>query len=228
MGLIKIFSKGFNFLLGGLLIKKHVFICNSLEYLGRERIIDHNYFDYIRLATLELVSFEINQKGLQGNIAELGVYKGKFARYMNQYFPERLFYLFDTFEGFDKRDTISDTQKNFSSGDQDFSDTSVADVLKRMPFPQKCKPVIGFFPESAKNLDDQFVFVSLDADLFEPIYQGLLFFYPKLVRGGYIFIHDFNNDGYKGARQAVEQFCKEQNINFLPVPDLGGSAIIMK
>lgn len=57
---------------------------------------------------------------------------------------------------------------------------------------------------------------------------GLQFFYPKLVTGGYIFIHDFNNESYKGARQAVEKFCAEQNINYLPIPDLGGSAIIVK
>ena len=97
-----------------------------------------------------------------------------------------------------------------------------------MPFPKNCKPVKGFFPESAGEIDDFFVFVSLDADLYEPIYNGLQFFYPKLVPGGYIFIHDFNNDAYTSARRAVEQYCGEQKINFLPVPDLGGTAIIMK
>jgi O-methyltransferase len=221
-------ARGTNFILGRLLQRKNIFISSSLAYLKREREIDKNYFDYIRLATLELASHEINHKQLKGNVAELGVYKGKFARYINQYFPERLFYLFDTFEGFDNRDVIRETQKKFSSGEQDFSDTSVESVIKLMPFPQKCQAVKGFFPESAKNIDDHFVFVSLDADLYEPIFQGLRFFYPKLVTGGYIFIHDFNNDAYKGARQAVEQFCEEQKINFLPIPDLGGSAIIIK
>ena len=226
--MLGILAKGTNYLFGALLKKKNIFIGGSLAYLERERNIDKNYFDYIRLATLELVSQEINKKNLKGNIAELGVYKGKFARYINQYFPDRLLYLFDTFEGFDKRDVISETQKEFSTGDQDFSDTSVDAVLKLMPFPQKCKPIKGFFPESAKELDDHFVFVSLDADLYEPIYNGLKFFYPKLIAGGYIFIHDFNNDSYKGSRKAVEQFCGEQKINFLPLPDLGGSAIIIK
>src|SRR5664279_749717 len=134
----------------------------------------------------------------------------------------------DTFQGFDNRDTVSETENKFSTGEQDFSDTSVEAVLKQMPFPLSCQPVKGFFPESAKHINDHFVFVSLDTDLYEPIYNGLQFFYPKLVSGGYIFIHDFNNDAYKGARQAVERFCKEQNIGYLPIPDLGGSAIISK
>ena len=144
------------------------------------------------------------------------------------YFPDRKFYLFDTFEGFDERDVNSEKSADYSSGQQDFSDTSVEAVLKRMPFSDKCVPVKGYFPDSAKNITDSFVFVSLDADLFDPLYNGLVFFYPKLVAGGYIFIHDFNNDAYKGARKAVEQFCMEQKINYLPIPDLGGSAIIMK
>ena len=119
-------------------------------------------------------------------------------------------------------------QNNFSFGDQDFSDTSVEAVLKLMPHPQQCRPVKGFFPESAKDIEERFVFVSLDTDLYEPIYNGLRFFYPRLVSGGYIFVHDFNNEVYKGTREAVQKFCLEQNINFLPIPDLGGSVIIMK
>lgn len=226
--MIKTFAKGINFLIGGVLRNKKIFIGNSLDYLQRESKIDKNYFDYIRLSTLELVSNEINKNQLEGNVAELGVYKGKFARYINQYFPNRVLYLFDTFEGFDIRDVEKEKQKKLSSGEQDFRDTSVEGVLKLMPVPQQCHPVKGFFPDSAKGIEDRFVFVSLDADLYEPIYQGLQFFYPRLVRGGYIFIHDFNNDGYKGSRKAVEQFCLEQNINFVPLPDAGGSAVICK
>lgn len=226
--MFEVLAKGTNYLIGNLLRRNKVFISSSLAFLNRERAIDRNYFDYVRLSTLELISYEINKRNLTGNVAELGVYKGRFARYINQYFPDRILYLFDTFKGFDNRDVISETKKEFSSGEQDFSDTSVEAVLKLMPFPQKCNPVIGFFPESAKRIDDNFVFVSLDADLYEPIYNGLRFFYPKLVSGGYIFIHDFNNDSYKGARKAVEQFCEEFKINYMPIPDVGGSAVISK
>jgi O-methyltransferase len=226
--MLGVLAKGTNYLFGRLLDRKKIFISNSLVYLNRKRSIDRSYFDYVRVATLELVSHEINKNNLKGNLAEVGVYKGKFARYINYYFPERVLYLFDTFEGFDNRDIINETNNKFSAGDQDFTDTSIESVLKLMPFPLKCRPVKGFFPESAIHITDEFVFVSLDADLYEPIYSGLHFFYPKLVSGGYIFVHDFNNDSYRGARQAVENFCSEQKVNYLPLPDLGGSAIIMK
>ena len=226
--MIKFLAKGTNYLFGKVLLNKKVSVSNTLEYLQRDRKIDSNYFDYIRLSTLELMSFEIQKRNLSGNVAELGVYKGKFARYINQFFPDRKLYLFDTFEGFDNKDIAGEKTKNYSSGSQDFSDTSIASVLDQMPFPERCIPVKGFFPESATGINDNFVLVSLDADLYDPIYAGLRFFYPRLVKGGYILIHDFNNDNYKGARRAVEQFCSEQNVNFVPLPDSGGSAIISK
>src|SRR4051812_35726084 len=102
--MIELLAKGVNFLAGRLLQNKRVFLGASLIYLERKRIIDKNYFDYIRLSTLELVSFEINKNIPGGSVAELGVYKGKFARFINQYFPQRSLFLFDTFEGFDKND----------------------------------------------------------------------------------------------------------------------------
>jgi len=228
--MIKYFARGMNYLMGRTLQKKNVFIGASLDYLGRQRKIDKNYFDYIRLSTLELVSDRIRRNKVEGHVAELGVYKGKFARYINGYFPERTLYLFDTFEGFDDRDVKSEKQQAYSTGEQDFSDTSVEAVLRLMPFRDKCVVVKGFFPESAAKIpsDLPFSFVSLDADLFEPIYNGLQYFYPRLSRGGYIFIHDFNNAEYKGAGKAVEQFCAEQGIGYVPIPDSGGSAIIAK
>jgi O-methyltransferase len=226
--MVKFLAKGINYFAGNLMKANNVFLSSSLVNLKRERKIDKNYFDYIRLASLELISYEIKKNGIAGNVAELGVYKGKFARYINQYFPERKLYLFDTFEGFDARDLSREKNNAYSSGIQDFSGTSVASVLAEMPFPGNCIPVKGFFPDSAKQIEDRFVFISLDADLFDPIYNGLNFFYPKLVKGGYIFIHDFNNEGYKGSRKAVEQFCLEQGLGFTPIPDSGGSAIIAK
>lgn len=220
--------KAFNFLFGSFFNAQKARINYSLNYLNRKRDYDRNYLDYIRLSTLELVSNQIESSNLSGAVAELGVYKGKFARYINQYFPNRKLYLFDTFKGFDEADIKTEQSNNFSHGDQDFSNTSVKNVLAIMPHPNQCIIKEGFFPETAKGLEEVFAFVSIDTDLYDPIYNGLQYFYPRLVKGGYIFIHDFNNDAYLGAKQAVIKFCSENNISFVPLPDSCGSAIITK
>ena len=220
--------KAFNYLFGKFLYSQSAHLNYSLKYSDRKREIDLRYLDYIRLATLELVSNEICKKNLPGNVAEVGVYKGKFAKYINQYFPEKKLYLFDTFTGFDEKDLETEKKLGLNDAGQDFSNTSINVVLKNMPFPKQCIIKKGFFPETAAGIDDSFVFVSLDTDLYEPIYQGLIYFYPRMEKGGYIFVHDVNNDAYKGAAKAVEQFSAEQNISFLPLPDSCGSVVFIK
>jgi len=226
--MLKTIARSVNFLFGKFFINKKIFLSSSLDYFKKKRNIDPNYFDYVRLATLELLSYEINEKGMSGNVAELGVYKGKFAKHINKYFPDRTLYLFDTFEGFSQNDSKVDVNMNLSPGSQNFADTSVQNVLAIMPHANNCIIKKGYFPETATGMDDKFVLVSIDADLYSPIYSGLEYFYPRLQPGGYILVHDYNNDNYKGSKKAVREFCAKNNISYMPIPDSGGSAIITK
>lgn len=212
------------------------------QFLGGKMVIDQNMLglgrkrrisvpkvtNYVRISTLELVAQEIAEKKVPGNVAELGVYKGQFAKYINQLFPDRTFYLFDTFEGFDEKDVAVEVGNNYSTGKQDFSNTSVESVLAKMVNREKCVVKQGWFPESLGGLEDTFCFVSLDADLYKPIYDGLEYFYPRLSRGGYIFIHDYNNSGYEGAKAAVRAFSEKYNVGYTPMTDTWGSVIIAK
>ena len=211
------------------LMKKGFIISYSMRRLKRQRLF--NIFanlDYIRLSSLELVANEINENSIEGSVCELGVYTGQYARYINAAFKNRKLYLFDTFEGFDERDVNADIERNLLNEKHDFSNTSVDLVLSKMPFPENCIIKKGYFPETTINIEDNFAFVSIDADLFSPIYEGLNYFFPRLNCGGFIFIHDFNNMHYPGAKEAVKKFCKENNINYFPLCDGWGSAIIMK
>ena len=209
------------------LATQKLYLTKSLTYKANSRILDVN-FDYVRFATLEACYEEITARKVAGNVAELGVYKGDFAKRLNQLFADRKLYLFDTFEGFARQDVHVEQAEGFSTGAQNFSDTSLELVMKKMAHPENCIVRKGFFPATAAGIVDSFCFVSLDADLFEPIYQGLLFFYPQLEKGGYIFVHDFNNDEYKGARQAVVRFCQENSVGYVPIPDSGGTVVITK
>lgn len=181
-----------------------------------------------RAATIELMSHEIYRYGIEGNTAELGVYQGDFARLINHYFPDRKLYLFDTFEGFDERDAKADRAGKFSSGTQDFSRTSEELVLSKMEHKDNCIIRKGWFPDTAEGIEDKFCFVSLDADLYDPLACGLEFFYPRLVHGGVIMIHDFNNDNYSGARSAVKDFCDKNSIGYMCLSDQCGSAVITR
>ena len=211
------------------LLKREFILDQNMLGLSRKRRIPVPPFtNYIRISTLDLVAGEIYERGIAGNVAEVGVFKGMFARYINQAFPDRTFYLFDTFEGFHAKDVEVEEKGAFSDGKQDFSATSEKQVLSLMKHPEKFIVKKGWFPESLGGLEDTFCFVSLDADLYKPIYDGLEYFYPRLSKGGYIFIHDYNNKGYEGAKAAVREYAAKMDIPYVPMSDSWGTVIIAK
>lgn len=185
-------------------------------------------YDPIRLSTLELAAREINRRHVPGAIAELGVYRGGFAKYISQAFPARQFYLFDTFEGFDTEQASVDKSRGFTRVDKDFSATTEQLIRGMMFQPQRCIIKKGCFPETTLGVEATFAFVSIDCDLYLPILDGLKFFYERLSPGGFIFVHDYSNSKYLGARAAVNEFCDCQGITIVPLPDCDGTAVITK
>jgi len=204
----------------------------SAETLGRKRREYVFENEYIRASALELIANEIYDKNIAGSVAELGVFRGDFAKIINAAFPERKLYLFDTFEGFDKRDVKKDIENGFSVGFSPvngiFSETSIELVLQKMETKENCIIKKGYFPETAEGINEQFSFVSIDCDLYDPIYSGLHYFYDRLNKGGYIWVHDYNNKNYSGVKAALRKFSGEKNVSYFPLSDSCGSAVIMK
>ena len=211
------------------ILKFKVVLDYNLLGLNRKRLFKiPQLTNYIRISNFELIVNEINEGNVKGNVAELGVYKGEFAKYINLAFPDRKFYLFDTFEGFDEKDVVIEKGNEFSSGEQDFTNTSIGEVMSKMPHKENCIIKQGYFPDSLQGLEDTFCLVSIDPDLYKPILDGLEYFYPRLNKGGYILVHDYNNDSYSGAKKAVREYCHRNNIPFTPLTDVWGTVVIAK
>lgn len=182
-----------------------------------------------RIAYLRLCIDQIRERDIKGACAEVGVYKGEFAKYINRYLPDRKLYLFDTFEGFGNQNILEVERTQSRKGTlNDFCDASISVVLEKMKNPNKCIICKGYFPQTAEGVEDEFALVSLDADLYEPILRGLEYFYPRLVKGGYIFIHDFGGYDWPGVSMAVNEYCQKHEISILPIFDRCLSAIISK
>ena len=74
----------------------------------------------------------------------------------------------------------------------------------------------------------KFAFVNLDCDLHKPMLAGLEFFYPRLSKGGMIFLHDYSSGYWEGCKQAIDMFCKQNKCQIVLLPDLSGSAVLVK
>lgn len=187
-------------------------------------------WDNTRRDMLTLLLRTLIEKNIEGDVVELGVYKGYTAKLIHHYMPERKLHLFDTFEGFSER---SVAVENENTGHKilgtHFADTSL-DAVKNF-ISQKNDNVSlyqGYFPETIPDTfsNIKFAFVHLDADLYEPIFEGLKFFYPRMTQNGMIVVHDFN--AWPGARKAVEDFFADKKELPIPMPDKSGSVLIVK
>lgn len=178
--------------------------------------------DYVRLSTLELLCRRL--ESIPGAAAELGVYRGAFARCINQLLPERKLYLFDSFEGFSEDAKASDS---FQAAHRN---TAVDKVLSIMPHPERVVVKPGFFPESLGTLEERFCLVSLDVDFYQTTLEGLRYFWPRLEKGGYLLLHDWGSPSLPGVKQALEDYEQEigHPIPAVPLCDVGGSLVLCR
>ncbi len=160
-------------------------------------------------------------------VAEGGVFQGMFAREINTRFPQHKLYLFDTFEGFNKKDVEVETEQGYSKVKENYySETSEEIVLKKMPNREQVVIRKGFFPDTLVGLEEErFLFVNLDFDLYAPTLDGLRFFYPRMVSGSVILIHDYFTQFYHGVAKAVSVFEEELGKKLVRLPIGDGISI---
>lgn len=211
-----------------------IFECENIQKMfGTKYIVTE---DYCRFGTLTLIIEEIKNNKIPGELAELGVYRGDFSKCMNEKFPDKKLYLFDTFEGFDYRDMENDirggyTLKEWFDSWDNFKYTYIDLVLEKMKYKEQCIIKKGYFPDTIPKEEVKYALVSLDCDLYDPILAGLRYFYPRISEGGYIMVHDYNqSDHLKGVKEAVKDYEKEigERLIKVPIPDVCGTMVIGK
>jgi len=178
--------------------------------------------DYVRLATLELLCRQLVE--VPGAAAELGVYRGFFARCINLLLPERKLYLFDSFEGFAEEANASES---FQAA---HANTTIEKVLAIMPHPETVSVKPGFFPASLDGLEERFCLVSLDVDFAQATLEGLRYFWPRLQKGGYLMLHDWGSPRLPGVAQALKIYEEETGVAIpaIPLCDVGGTLVLCK
>lgn len=170
----------------------------------------------------------IHDHAVPGSVAEAGVNDGNFSRVINAAFPDRKLYLFDTFSGFDERDLVceEETVGHIRSSDLSrefnrvFARRQIPEILADFPNPGNCIVREGYFPDTARGIDERFCFVSLDMDLYKPILEGLRFFFPLIGdRGnGVVLVHDYYNSSFPGVEKAVTDFMREVGAAAMALP----------
>lgn len=189
----------------------------------------NNAGDITRLWSLLLNIKQVISEKVDGDFAELGVWRGNTAAILADFAicNDREIFLFDTYSGFADGDlTEIDSNKGVM-----FDNTSIEMVGKVVGCSDKrCHFVKGYFPESITlEIEERtFAVVSLDCDLYNPMKAGLDFFYPRMPKGGIFLLHDYSSQLWAGAKLAVDEFCKKTGEFIILMPDKSGSAFLRK
>ena len=172
--------------------------------------VDFTFFPY---EAYMVYSIAKSQRELDGDMAEVGVYQGGSAKLVCEVKGDRKLFLLDTFIGLPE---LSDADTHFGKKHwkkNQFNDTSLEAVKDYLSSYENVQIIKGEFPKTADSINDsKFSFVHLDVDLYKSTIECLKFFYPRLVQGGIILVHDYHSDGIQKAFKEFLQSNKAQLI----------------
>ena len=151
-----------------------------------------------------------------GARAEAGVYRGGSAELIAAAKPPATpFHLFDTFGGMP---AVAPGDGAFRP--DDFADTSVTSVRRRLGGTLGVEFHPGVFPETAATparRATRFQFVHLDLDLYQSTLAGLEFFYLRLLPGAALVSHDYGFASVPGVKQAFDDFLRGRPKQVTPL-----------
>lgn len=116
----------------------------------------------------------------------------------------------DTFTGFPEitgKDLTYDIASDFSDNSiqrikQDLLESGLSDYIEL---------VQGRFSDTLKRLPETtYFFVNIDCDLYEPHFECLEYFYPRLAKGAVMFFDDYESVYFPLAKKAIDEFFSDK------------------
>jgi O-methyltransferase len=147
----------------------------------------------------------------EGDIAEVGTYRGGSARFLALTLQQRGRYcplhVFDTFEGHPNV-IVPDLDGPHSVGL--FSDTSYEAVRDYLAPHPNIVLHRGAFQDTCSEVGEKrFALAHVDVDLYASTVSCLEFFWPRMIEGGVIALDDYGFSTCHGLKVAVDRFTAE-------------------
>jgi hypothetical protein len=176
--------------------------------------------DYIHERKFTLFNIAKSVQNINGDIAECGVFKAgsSYLMLMANQNTDKHFYGFDSFEGLsDPKDAdIVHGEKTFKWKKHDMSVEEEVATKNLAAFKDRVSLHKGWIPDRFSDVDSKkFSLVHIDVDLYDPTMDSLEFFFPRMSKGGAIICDDYGFESCPGARKAMDEFAKKQNVTVI-------------
>lgn len=124
-----------------------------------------------------------------GDIAECGTWKGGCAANLSLVceIVGRQLYIFDSFQGLPEGKPHDREAQYYKTGDYAGTLAEVKENIRKYGNLNSCQFVQGWFNDTLPKVQDSFLLIFLDVDLEDSLHSCMLYLWPHLVQGGWIF-----------------------------------------
>lgn len=153
---------------------------------------------------------------VDGDTAECGAFAGASSFLMCNHLlsTHKKHCIFDSFEGLSN--PSGEDGEYWHQGDLSSSEEIIRLNLRNFNNVEIYK---GWIPERFSEVSSRkFSFVHLDVDLFQPTFDSLEFFYPRMNQGGIILCDDYGFTTCPGAKKAVDEFFSDKKEPVICLP----------
>ena len=170
-------------------------------------------------------------KNIDGDIVECGVFRGH-SSYLMLYANrdnEKMFHGFDSFEGLSQPEEKDRVKNSYSYKwkQHDLSTPEKAATSNLKMFKNRVNLYKGWIPERFEEVSNKkFSIVHIDVDLYQPTLDSIKFFWKKINKGGVLVCDDYGFETCPGAKKAMDDFFKLQNISVIHLTT--GQGIVFK
>ena len=165
--------------------------------------------------TAEILRLAEQCTATDGDFAEFGCYKGDttilLGKLLAELAPKKRLFAYDSFAGLPEktREDASSAGENFQEGELFVSKREVLDKIRRAALKNVVLKKAWFAELTAQDLPEKIAFAFIDGDFYESQKIALRLVAPRMISGGIIICHDYNNPDLPGASQAVDEFLRE-------------------
>lgn len=177
----------------------------------------NDQFDEQELAVLLRELGQVLVMNLEGDIVELGCYKGQTSVQIGKALKlagssDKKLYLYDSFAGLPEKSKQdqSPAGEQFRSGELPATKQEVVTLFKKSNLPLPIIKKAWFKDLKPKDLPDKIAFAFLDGDFYESVKVSLELIWPLLSPSAIVVVDDYQNEALPGVQKAVDDWLIRQ------------------